>query len=50
MHTHFSALNALNVFLVVLLMGTIWRLLSLHLMASNTESLNRLGQALSFQY
>lgn len=50
MHTHFSALHALNVFLAVLLVGTFWRLLSLHLMASPNTSLAHAGVAMSVQF
>lgn len=46
----FNAMVALNTFLAVLIVGTTWRLISLHLMASgNTQAVN-LGSAMSFQY
>lgn len=50
MHTHFSALHALNVFLAVLLVGSFWRLLSLHLMASPNPALQHAGVAMNVQY
>lgn len=50
MHSHFSALSALNTFLAVLLVGTFWRLASLHLAASTNASASHLGQAMAFQY
>lgn len=50
MHTHFSAVSALSVFMAVLLVGTVWRLGSLHLTASKTTALSHLGQAMAFQY
>jgi len=50
MHTHFSALSALGVFLVVLIVGTGWRLASLRLAASNRPPLVNLGKAMAFQY
>lgn len=50
MHTHFSSMTALNVFLAVLIMGTLWRLGCYHLIASDNESLAHLGRAASFQY
>lgn len=50
MHTHFSAMHALNVFLAVLLVGTFWRLACLHLAASSNTSLKHLGIAGSVQY
>jgi hypothetical protein len=50
MHAHFSALNVLNTFLAVLLAGTFWRLLALHLQASPNPSLAHAGAAMNFQY
>jgi hypothetical protein len=50
MHSHFSALSALNTFLAVLMVGTFWRLASLHLVASNNPTASHLGRAMSFQY
>ncbi len=50
MHTHFSAVTGLNIFLAVLIMGTLWRLSSYHLVASKNESLAHLGKAMAFQY
>lgn len=50
MHTHFSAVNALNTFLAVLIVGSVWRLLSLNFAGSNSPGLQNLGRAMSFQY
>lgn len=50
MHTHFSALSALGVFLVVLIVGTAWRLGSYRLCASDRAALRNLGAAMAFQY
>lgn len=50
LHTHFSAVNALNVFLGVLIVGTLWRLISLHLVACDSPALQHAGKAMSFQY
>lgn len=50
MHTHFSAMSALGVFLVVLIVGTAWRLAAYRLASSDRSELNRLGAAMSFQY
>lgn len=50
MHTHFSAMTALNVFLAVLIMGTLWRLGTYHLIASKNESASHLGRAMAFQF
>lgn len=41
---------ALHVFLIVLILGTGWRLLSLHLIASGSAHLQHLGKAMSVQY
>lgn len=43
-------MTALNVFLAVLVVGTLWRLSSYHLAASSNESLAHLGKAMAFQY
>jgi len=50
MHTHFSAVTAVGIFLVVLIIGTAWRLASTRLAASNRAELRNLGAAMSFQY
>lgn len=50
MHTHFSAMSAIGVFLVVLIVGTAWRLGSARLAASNRAELRNLGAAMHFQY
>lgn len=50
MPTGFNAMVALNTFLAVLFVGTLWRLLSLHLIASSNPAARNLGQAMAFQY
>lgn len=50
LHTHFSAVTALQTFLAVLIVGTVWRLVSLHLIASPNPRIAQLGQGMSFQY
>jgi hypothetical protein len=50
MPTGFNAMVALNTFLAVLIVGTAWRLLSLHLSASGNQSAKTLGLAMAFQY
>lgn len=50
MHTHFSAVHALNIFLAVLIVGSAWRLASLHLVAARSTGLQQLGKAMAFQY
>lgn len=50
MHTHFSAMAALNLFLAVLIVGTLWRLATYHLVASGNPTVSHLGRAMGFQY
>jgi hypothetical protein len=50
MPTGFNAAVALNTFLAVLIVGTAWRLVSLHLVASDNSTVRNLGTAMSFQY
>lgn len=50
MPTGFNAVVALNTFLAVLIVGTAWRLLSLHMVASGNASAHTLGTAMAFQY
>lgn len=50
LHTHFSGVAALHVFLAVLIVGTPFRLIALHLAASGNPKVSALGQALLFQY
>jgi hypothetical protein len=40
----------LHVFAIVLIAGTLWRLLQVHAMASPSPWLSHLGEAMSFQY
>lgn len=49
-HTHFSAVAAIGVFLVVLIVGTAWRLSTHKLMASPRPWKKNLGAAMSYQY
>ena len=41
---------ALHVFAAVLVMGTIWRILQYHAMASPNVSIQHLGRAMATQY
>jgi hypothetical protein len=41
---------ALHVFLCVLILGTLWRIVSLHLIANSNAHLSHLGLAMSQQY
>lgn len=50
MHTHFSAMSAIGVFLVVLIVGTAWRLGTVRLAASERPELRNLAAAMAFQY
>ena len=49
-HTHFSAMSAIGVFLVVLIVGSAWRLSAYRLMASGNQTGRTIGQAMIFQY
>jgi hypothetical protein len=49
-HTHFSWIGASQAFLGVVIIGTLWRLLALHLVASSNDQLNHLGKGMLFQY
>lgn len=49
-HTHFSAMAALGVFLVVVIIGSGWRLGAYRLMAAERPELQALGKAMAFQY
>lgn len=50
MHTHFSAMAALTIFLAVLIVGTVWRLASYHAVASSNPTIQHVGKAMAFQY
>ena len=39
-----------HVFMIVLIMGTLWRVLQYHLMASSNVHLQHVGMAMSTQY
>lgn len=39
-----------HIWVSVLIMGTVWRLLTLHLVASKNPSLQHLGRAMAQQY
>lgn len=41
---------AVHIFLVVLIFGTLWRVSSYHLMASNNPMWQHLGKAMTTQY
>jgi hypothetical protein len=49
-HTHFSAISAIGIFLVVLIVGTAWRLGAYRLTVSKSAHARNLGAAMSFQY
>lgn len=50
MPTGFNSAVALNTFLAVLIVGTAWRLISLHFVASGNQTVVNLGSAMAFQY
>jgi hypothetical protein len=43
-------MSALHVFLLVLIVGTLWRLSSYHAIASQNENISHLGRAMAFQF
>ena len=51
MHVHDSALHASVVFASVLLLGTVWRIASFHLIGhADGTFANKLGRAMAVQY
>lgn len=47
---HFNVMAAANVFLAVLVLGTLWRISSYHLIASPNPTLQHLGKGMATQY
>jgi hypothetical protein len=41
---------AVHIFLIVLIMGTLWRVSTFHLMASANTNLQHLGKGMSLQF
>ncbi len=39
-----------HIWVSVLIMGTLWRLVSYHLIASRNSNMSHVGRAMSFQY
>jgi hypothetical protein len=50
LHTHFSWVGALQAFLAVVIVGTLWKLTAMHLMATDNDVLNHVGKGMAFQY
>lgn len=50
MHVHLSALSAIITFFYVIVVGAMWRYVSIRLAASSNESLQHVGQAMSSVY
>lgn len=50
LHTHFSWVGALQAFLAVVIVGTLWKLAAMHMMASDNDVLNHVGKGMAFQY
>lgn len=50
LHTHFGVLVIGGTFLGVLLMGTLWRLISAHLTVSSNSTLAKVGKGMAIQY
>lgn len=49
-HTHFSVIAAAQAFLGVVIIGTLWRLVALHFIASGNSGVQHAGKAMLFQY
>jgi hypothetical protein len=49
-HTHIGAISAITVMLYIALLGTFWRLLACHAIASKSPTLGHLGQAMLVQF
>lgn len=50
MPTGFNTMVAVNTFLAVLIVGSAWRLISMHFVASPSPQVRTLGAAMAFQY
>jgi hypothetical protein len=50
LHTHFSFLGAAQSFLGVVIIGTLWRVGAMHLVASNNETAQHIGKSMLLQY
>lgn len=50
LHTHFGALVIGGTFVGVVLIGTLWRLTSAHLVTSGNPTARRFGEAMAVQY
>jgi hypothetical protein len=49
-HIHISAVGAAVTMVYIALLGTLWRLLAAHAIASKNATLSGLGHAMLFQY
>lgn len=50
MHTHIGAIAAVTTMVYVALLGSLWRLLAMHAIASKSSTLGHLGQAMLLQF
>lgn len=50
MHTHIGAIAAVTTMVYIALLGTLWRLLAMHAIASKSGTLTHLGQAMLLQF
>ena len=50
MHTHIGAIAAITTMIYIALLGTFWRLLAAHAVASDSPTFTELGKAMLFQY
>jgi len=49
-HTHIGAIAAVTTMIYIALLGTFWRLIAVHLVASSGPTTSKLGKAMLFQY
>lgn len=50
LHTHFSWVGAAQAFLAVVIIGTVWKLAAMHMVASGNDTLATVGKGMLFQY
>lgn len=49
-HTHYSSISAVGIFLVVVILGSAWRLTAYRLCASGNQMAQNFGAAMAFQF
>lgn len=49
-HTHVGAIHLVTAFLGVVLVGTLWRLIAMHLASTSNGTARQVGKAMAVQY